>query len=209
MPTDALSIEAAPDPVSGASAPADLPPGRRGLRGRFAAVVALLALAALSTSWWHGQTGGGGGGAGYSVVYSINGWRSWALLVLTLVAGVLLVGAAVLWTARHKWGVLLGGAVVAAALALGAWTVVIGTRFATVSETEFQSTRLGTSRVQLEQRLGAPLTTSASATPSTATPTLACDVYRTVDGSNYPVAVFCFRDGVLALKLHQPNAFVP
>jgi hypothetical protein len=209
MPTDALAIEAAPYPASGRSAPADLPPGKRGVRGRIAAVVALLALVALSTSWWHGHGGGGLGGAGFSIAYTLDGWRSWGLLMLTLVAGILLVGAGVLWTARRPWGVVLGGAIVVAALALGSWAVVTGQRFGTLSVAEFQAAHLGVSRAQLEQRLGAPLLTNVTPTPSTPAAALDCDIYRTHAGSNYPVAALCFRDGVLALKLSDQGGVVP
>ena len=203
-----LSVEAAPHPAA-SSAPADLPPGKRGVRGRIAAVVALLALVALSSSWWHGRSGGVFGGAGFSIAYTFDGWRSWGLLVLTLVAGALLVGAGVLWTARRPWGVVLGGAIVVAALALGSWAGVTGQRFGTLSVAELQAARLGTSRAQVEQRLGAPLLSNVTATASSTAATLDCDIYRTHAGSDFPVAAFCFRDGILALKLPEQGGVVP
>lgn len=142
-------------------------------------------------------------------MYSFDGWRSSALLIFTFVAGGLWAGAAVLWTARRTWGVVLGGAIVVVALAVGAREVAIGSRFATVSAAEFQAARLGMARAQLEQRLGAPLTTNATETRSSPAPALGCDVYRPASGSHYSEAFFCFRDGVLALKFHQPEGFAP
>ena len=209
MPADALSIEPAPSRGSGRSAPAELPAGERGVRGRIAAVVALLALVALSSSWWHGRSGGGLGGAGFSLAFTLDGWRSWGLLVLTLVAAALLVGAGVLWTARRPRGVVLGGAIVVAALALGSWAVVIGQQFGALSMSELQAASLGTPRAQLEQRLGAPLLTNVTATASTPAAALECDIYRAHAGSNFPVAALCFRDGVLALKLSEQGGVVP
>jgi len=199
MPIDAVLIGAAPVAAPGCAAPADLPPGRRGLRGRLAAAAALLALVALSTSWWHGHGSGGVSAGGVGVDYTFNGWRSWAPLAFTLVAGSLLAGAAVLWTARRAWGIALGGAIVLAAVGVGAWAAVIGQRFATVSAVEYQLAVLGTPRGQLEQLLGAPLSSDATASA----PGLACDVYKTSDESGDGLAAFCFRNGVLALKVRQ------
>jgi hypothetical protein len=178
------------------------------VRGRLAAIVALLALVALSTRWWHGTNSGGGAGATFSYAYTFDGWRSWAPLAFALIAAALLAAAALLWTARRVTGVVLGAAIAAAAIAAGVWAAQIGSQFASVSLADVSAARIGTPRALLERRLGAPLTRGATETPSTPVPALRCDVYRAAPGSSFRVALLCFRDGRLALKLDDTGGIL-
>ena len=181
-------------------APADRPPGKRGVRGRVAAVMALLSLVAISTNDWHGHGGGGGG----NYRFTDDGWRGWAAPVFLSVACALALAGAVLWKARTRRGVAAGIVIAATAVASGAWAADIGQSFAAVSAESYDAAALGTPQTVLEQRLGAAFTTDASETLRSGA-TIGCDVYRAQASTGQGGYFFCFHSGVLASKFTWPG----
>lgn len=186
------------------TAPADRPKGHRGVRGGLAAGVAVLAVAVMSAREWHGRASGGGGvfGSGGSLVWTANGWRSWAPPLLLGLAGGLLVAAAGMWVARSRAIVLLATALAAGCLGAAGWTVAVAQGSATVSRAGYAAIAPGMTRRAVERALGVPWTTNASLTLRSGR-TLPCDMYQAAGSGGFTQYVFCFRNGRLAEKTEQ------